>query len=313
MTNHPASPVANSPVVLGGNVFGSYDMDRPRSFAVLDAFVAGGGTAIDTADIYANYLPGGKGGESETMIGDWLAQRGRRDEVQIATKGGGPMGPGFEGLGAAYIETALDASLRRLRTDYVDVYYAHVDDPATPQEEAVQALDRLVRSGKVRSLGASNFTPERFASAVDVARREGLASYSVFQANYNLMERDFEGELAAVCAQRGIGVLAYFGLAQGYLTGKYRSRADLDKGRRGAGVATYLDGKGPRVLAVMDRISADRGASLAAIALAWLRQKPGIVAPIASATDTRQVGEIVEAMTLTLNDEEMALLDAAGR
>ena len=301
-----------APLVLGGNVFGINGMDRARSFAVLDAFAAGGGTMIDTADIYANYLPGGKGGESESMIGDWLAHRGRREDVQIATKVGGPMGPDRKGLGAAYIPRAVEDSLRRLRTDYIDLYFSHFDDAETPQDEVADAFDRLVKAGKVRSVGASNFTPARLASALDIAGRKGLTGYTALQPLYNLLERGFEDGLQRLCIDRGLGVITFFSLARGYLTGKYRSSADLSKSRRGSGVKAYMEGKGPAVLAVMDAIAADRGASLAAIALAWLMAKPGVTAPIASATSTDQLAELMQAMYLDLSPEEMSRLDAAG-
>ena len=307
-----ASGLSIAPLVLGGNVFGSNGMDRARSFAVLDAFVAGGGTMIDTADIYANYLPGGKGGESETMIGDWLDHRGRRDDVQIATKVGGPMAPDRKGLGARHIPSAVEESLRRLRCDYIDLYFAHFDDADVPQDEVALAFDRLVRAGKVRSVGASNFAPARLASALDIAAREGVTPYTVLQPLYNLLERDFETALRGLCLERDLGVIAYFGLARGYLTGKYRSIDDLSKSRRGSGVRAYIEGKGPRVLAVMDAIAADRGAGLAAIALAWLMAKPGVTAPIASATSVEQLAELMHALTLELTPEEIRRLDAAG-
>ena len=301
-----------APLVLGGNVFGINGMDRARSFAVLDAFAAGGGTMIDTADIYANYLPGGKGGESESMIGDWLAHRGRREDVQIATKVGGPMGPDRKGLGAAYIPRAVEDSLRRLRTDYIDLYFSHFDDAETPQDEVADAFDRLVKAGKVRSVGASNFSPARLASALDIAGRKGLTGYTALQPLYNLLERGFEDGLQRLCIDRGLGVITFFSLARGYLTGKYRSSADLSKSRRGSGVKAYMEGKGPQLLAVMDAISAERGASLAAIALAWLMAKPGVTAPIASATSVAQLAELMDAMELDLAPGEMHRLDAAG-
>ncbi len=298
-----------APLVLGGNVFGSGGVDRARSFAVLDAFVAGGGTMIDTADIYANYLPGGKGGESETMIGDWLVHRGRRDDVQIATKVGGPMAPERKGLGAAHIASAVEDSLRRLRCDYIDLYFAHFDDAGTPQDEVADAFDRLVKAGKVRSVGASNFTPARLASALDIAESKGVTRYTALQPLYNLLERDFEHDLQRLCIDRDLGVITFFGLARGYLTGKYRSIDDLSKSRRGSGVKAYMEGKGPQLLAVMDAIAADRGTSLAAIALAWLMAKPGVTAPIASATSVDQLAELMDAMELVLSAEEMRRLD----
>ena len=307
-----ATGLSIAPLVLGGNVFGVNGMDRGRSFAVLDAFVAAGGTMIDTADIYANYLPGGKGGESETMIGDWLAHRGRRDDVQIATKVGGPMAPERKGLGAAHMASAVEESLRRLRTDYIDLYFAHFDDADTPQEEVAQAFDRLVKAGKVRSVGASNFSAGRLRSALEIAGRKGITPYAALQPLYNLLERDFEKELQPLCLERNLGVITFFGLARGYLTGKYRAIDDLSKSRRGSGVKAYMEGRGPAVLAVMEAIAASRAVSLAAIALAWLMAKPGVTAPIASATSVDQLAELIVAMELALSPEEMRRLDAAG-
>jgi len=301
-----------APLVLGGNVFGVNGMDRAASFAVLDAFVGGGGTMIDTADMYAIYLPDGQGGDSERMIGEWLAERGGRDRVQIATKVGGEMGPGLKGLRKDYLASAVDASLRRLQTDYIDLYFAHFDDETVPQEEVAEAFDTMVKAGKVRSIGASNFIPARFRSALDVAEANGLTPYTAFQPNYHLLERALEAELLPLCIERGIGVVTFFGLAQGYLTGKYRSEDDLGQSRRGGAVKKYMEGKGPAVLAVMDDIVVARGVSHAAIALAWLMAKPGVAAPIASVTTTRQLADLMPSMDLTLSAEEMARLDAAG-
>lgn len=301
-----------APLVLGGNVFGVNGMDRTRSFAVLDAFVAGGGTMIDSADMYSNYLPDGKGGDSEEMIGAWIAQRGRRDDIQIATKVGGPMGPGLGGLGKEYLARAVDASLRRLGTDYIDLYFAHFDDETVPQEEVAEGFDALVRAGKVRSIGASNFTPARLNSALDIAAASGLTPYTAFQPHYNLLERDLERELLPLCMARGVGVVTFFSLAQGYLTGKYRSPDDLSQSRRGGGVQKYMEGKGPAVLAVMDRVAQDHRVGLAAVALAWLMAKPGVTAPIASATTVEQLADLLPSLLLDLSAEEMARLDAAG-
>jgi aryl-alcohol dehydrogenase-like predicted oxidoreductase len=301
-----------APLVLGGNVFGHGGMDRDRSFAVLDAFVDGGGTMIDTADIYANYVPGGVGGESETMIGEWLRERGRRDEVLIATKVGGRMAPGAEGLGAAHIAAGIEASLGRLGTDRVDLYYAHFDDASTPLEETVAVFDALVRQGKVRALGASNYAPDRLAAALDIAAASGATEFTVVQPHYNILERGYEAELAPLVAERDLGVVTYFALAQGYLTGKYRTEADLGQSRRGRGVHRYMEGRGPAVLAVLDRIAAARGEPHAAIALAWVAVKPGVAAPIASATGPEQLAEIMRALAIALTAEEIAALDAAG-
>ncbi len=306
------SGLSIAPLVLGGNVFGVNGMDRARSFAVLDAFVEGGGTMIDSADMYSNYLPDGKGGDSEEMIGAWLATRGRRDDVQIATKVGGPMGPGLSGLSKDYLPRAVDASLKRLGTDYIDLYFAHFDDETVPQEEVAEGFDALVRAGKVRSIGASNFTAERLNTALDIAAASGLTPYTAFQPHYNLLERDLERQLLPLCMSRGLGVVAFFGLAQGYLTGKYRSPDDLAQSRRGGGVRKYMEGKGPSVLAVMDRIAGDHHVTHAAIALAWLMTKPGVTAPIASATTPEQLADLLPSLRLHLSAEEMFHLDAAG-
>lgn len=301
-----------APLVLGGNVFGINGMDRAKSFAVLDAFFAGGGTMIDSADIYSNFVPDGRGGDSETMIGEWLAERGGRDRIQIATKGSGEMAPGQKGLSKAYLARAVDASLKRLQTDYIDLYFAHFDDETVPQEEVAEAFDAMVKAGKVRSIGASNFTPARLRSALDAAEAGGFTPYTAFQPHYNLLERDLETELLPLCIERGIGVVTFFSLAQGYLTGKYRSQDDLAQSRRGRAVKKYMEGKGPAVLAAMDAIVAARGVGHAAVALAWLMAKPGVAAPIASATTTGQLAELMPAMDLRLSAEEMARLDAAG-
>lgn len=307
-----------SPLVLGGGVFGANGMDKERSFAVLDAYVAAGGTIIDTADIYAAYLPDHEGGESERMIGAWLAHRGRRDDVQIVTKVGAPFGDIPASLSADYIAASIDKSLARLGTDYVDVYMAHVDDANTPQEETAEAFDKIIKAGKARHLGASNLSPDRLKSALAISDANGLARYAVFQPAYNLMERGFETVYRDLCASENIGVITYFALAQGYLTGKYRISHDLSKSVRGSDmlafggqVRSYLEGKGPSVLAVMDDIAEQHRTNVAAVALAWIMAKPGVAAPIASATRIEQLEQILPSMTLNLSADEMSLLDAA--
>ncbi len=302
-----------APLILGGNVFGHGKMDRANSFALLDAYAeaAGPGAAIDTADFYVRYLPGHEGGESESMIGDWLAKRGKRDDVIIVTKVGGPMGEGMEGLGAAYLRQAIEHSLRRLRTDYVDLYFSHMDDAKAPQEETARAYEQLIKSGKVRAIGASNFTPERLVSALETAKQIGAPPYTAYQPHYNLLERDYETSFRDICLKQNLGVMAYFGLAQGYLSGKYRQAADLAKSRRGRGVQSYLDGNGFAMLAAMDEIAAQRGTNLAAIALAWLAAKPNVT-PIASATSLDQLRDLAASITLTLTPDEMARLDSAA-
>lgn len=301
-----------SRLILGGNVFG-WTADRRASFAVLDAFVSGGGRMIDTADRYSAWVDGHVGGESEAMIGDWLKQRGRRDSVLIATKVGLPMGDGGEGLAPARIAAAIEASLKRLQTDYVDLYIAHKDDPLEDQEAVAEAFERLIRAGKVRVVGASNFSVERLGSAIDAQRRRGVSTYQSLQNSYNLVERaEFEGEMQDFCVRNGIGVTPYYGLASGYLTGKYRSARDFAGKTRGGAVRKYFEGNGPRVLAALDTVAADTGATLAQIALAWLASRPGVTAPIASATTTRQADELLGAAALRLTADQLRVLDGAS-
>ena len=308
------SGLAIAPLVLGGNVFG-WTADEPTSFAVLDAFVAAGGTMIDTADVYSQWIPGNKGGESETVIGNWLKHRGRRDDVQIATKVGlmAPAGMDHGGLSAAVIEAAVEASLRRLRTDYIDLYFAHRDDGDTPLEETLAAFDTLVKAGKVRAIGASNYMAERLAEALKVSDDHGLARFAVLQPVYNLLDRDdFEGSLQQLCIAENIGVVPYYALAAGFLTGKYRSEADLEGKPRAYRAKTYLGDRSRAVLAAMDAIASETGASLPQIALAWIAAKPGLTAPIASATSVAQLEELLPAMAMKLPADQVARLDAAG-
>ncbi|HWW65390.1 MAG TPA: aldo/keto reductase [Sphingomonadaceae bacterium] len=300
------------PLVLGGNVFG-WTASGETAFAVLDAFVAGGGTLIDTADFYSAWIEGHKGGESEQAIGAWLARRGRRDDVQIATKVGMLDGEGGNGLAPARIVAAAEASLKRLGTDYIDLYYAHQDDESQPQEAVLEAFDRLVKAGKVRAIAASNFTADRLGRALDISEASGIARYGALQPHFNLLERGgFPPALQQLCIDRKLGVLPYFGLASGFLTGKYRSEADLAGKPRGGGVRSYLNARGFAVLAAMDAVAADTGASLPQIALAWIAAQPGITAPIASATSVPQVEELLGATRLTLTPDHLASLDEAG-
>lgn len=295
------------PLILGGNVFG-WTSDRDASFAILDRFVDAGGTMVDTADVYSAWVPGHKGGESEKVIGDWLARRGRRDDVLIATKVGF-MG----GLRAAAIERAIDDSLRRLRTDYVDLYYAHKDDPETPLEETLAAFDRLVRAGKVRALGASQIDAERLGQALDISAANGWTGYQVLQTWYSILERPrFEGPLQQLAIERGLGVATFYSLANGYLTGKYRSRADLSKSVRGDRVEPYLDGNGPRVLAAIDAVAAELGVTPAQVALAWTAAQPSVTAPLASATSVAQLEELLGSLSLRLSEDQLARLDQAS-
>ncbi|WP_210356837.1 aldo/keto reductase [Sphingomonas beigongshangi] len=301
-----------APLVLGGNVFG-WTADRAASFAVLDAFVEGGGTMIDTADVYSAWVDGHEGGESETVIGEWLKASGKRDAVLLATKVGMLPGKGGEKLAPARIAAAAEASLKRLGTDRIDLYYAHQDDESVPQEAVLEAFGRLIDAGKIRVIGASNFHAARLKSANDAAKANGLPRYHVLQPEYNLVSRHkFEGELEDYCIAENIGVLPYYGLASGFLTGKYRSRDDLSKSVRGNRMGDLLEGKGASVLGVMDDIAAETGATLAQIALAWLIAQEGVTAPIASATSAEQMRDLLPAMTLDLTKEQVGRLDAAG-
>ena len=300
-----------APLVLGGNVFG-WTADEATSFKLLDAFVAGGFNMVDTADVYSRWAPAG-GGASETVIGKWLAQGGKRDKIVLATKFGSEMGEGMKGLSAKYMVEAVEASLKRLQTDYIDLYQSHRDDPDTPQEETAEAFDRLVKAGKVRAIGSSNFTPERLKSALEISEAKGLARYNSEQPLYNLYSRDgFESGLQQVCIDNDVGVIPYYGLASGFLTGKYRTEADLSKSPRGQGVKRMMDARGMRILAALDEVSAARTASQAQVALAWVMAQPGLTGPIASATSLEQLDELMGSARLTLTAEDLATLDKAS-
>jgi aryl-alcohol dehydrogenase-like predicted oxidoreductase len=306
------SGLAIPPLVLGGNVFG-WTADEEASFAVLDAFVAGGGTCIDTADAYSRWAPGHQGGESESVIGRWLKRRGRSDDLVIATKVGSDMGQGKKDLSAKWIAQAVEASLRRLGLDRIDLYQAHWDDPATPQEETAAALARLVEAGKVRALGCSNFEAPRLKSALAISARLGLPRYETLQPHYNLVERSqFEGALAETCIAEGLGVISYYGLARGFLTGKYRSQFDVKLSTRGEGVQQYMTPRGFAVLAALDHVAEAHEATPAQVALAWIMAQPGITAPIASATTARQAEELMGALAITLGKEDLERLDRAS-
>jgi aryl-alcohol dehydrogenase-like predicted oxidoreductase len=294
-------------LVLGGNVFG-FTLKGAEAFAVLDRFAAAGGTMVDTADVYSKWVPGHVGGESETVLGEWIRRHGGAGKLAIATKVGWDAG-----LSAGQIETAVEGSLRRLGIEAIDLYYAHKDDPKTPMEETLGAFDRLVRAGKVKALGASNYSAERLSAALAVSEREGLARFTVLQPEHNLMARgSYEGALQGLCVERGLGVLPYFGLASGFLTGKYRTEADFAKSPRGGGMARYLNDRGRMVLAALDAVAADAGATPAQVALAWLAAQPGVTAPIASATSVGQLEELIGVMTLDLDEGQIARLDAAS-
>lgn len=302
-----------APLVLGGNVFG-WTADEKTSFTVLDAFVAGSGNAIDTADVYSAWAPGhAGGGQSETVIGKWLKQRGRREEILILTKVGMDLGGDKKGLYKVRIKQAVEASLRRLQTDYIDLYQSHKDDETLSVTEPLEAYAELLKEGKIRAIGASNFKPERLQAALDAAKTHGLPRYESFQPEYNLYNHEaFEQEDLPVVQASGIGVIPYFGLASGFLTGKYRDEADLKKSVRGSTIGQkYLNEQGKKLLAAMDAVTDTHSATLAQVALAWLMQAPGITAPIASATSPGQVKELLEAMELQLTTEDVAALQAA--
>ncbi|MET3710590.1 aryl-alcohol dehydrogenase-like predicted oxidoreductase [Sphingomonas trueperi] len=307
-----ASGLEISPLVLGGNVFG-WTADKAASFRILDRFAERGGVMIDTADVYSAWVSGHKGGESESVIGEWLRTSGKRDQVLIATKVGMLPGEGGEKLAPARIAAAADASLQRLGIETIDLYFAHQDDESVPQEDYLAAFGKLIDAGKVRALGASNFHAMRLKSALDLAAKEGLPHFRVLEPEYNLVSRrKFEGELQDLCITHNLGVIPYYGLASGFLTGKYRSEADFSKSVRGGGMAKLLAGKGGAVLAVMDEVAAETGASLAQIALAWLAAQDGVTAPIASATSIEQLDELIGAWDVELSRDQLDRLTAAG-
>jgi aryl-alcohol dehydrogenase-like predicted oxidoreductase len=315
------SGIAVPPIVFGGNVFG-WTLDKAASFRILDRLVDVGLTGIDTADVYSAWVPGNRGGESEAIIGEWLAARGARSKVTILTKVGMQMGPRDAaengpkhavGLSRRWIMESVDASLKRLRTDVIDLYQAHKDDPETPLEETLSAFAELMKAGKVRAIGASNYTAPRLKEALDTSARLGLPRYETMQPQYNLMEREgFEAELGPLCAREGLGVINYYALASGFLSGKYRSAADFGKSPRGGGMAKYLTPRGHAVLAALDAIAKDLSATPAQVALGWLLAKPVVTAPIASATNGAQIDDLVKAASLTIPAEAVAKLDAAS-
>jgi len=314
MTKRPLgnSGLSVAPWALGGNVFG-WTADEAQSFRLLDAFVDAGFNLIDTADVYSRWAPGNKGGESETIIGRWLQKSGRRGEVVIATKVGLEMGPNDKGLSREYIFRAVECSLNRLQIDCIDLYQAHRDDESTPLDETLGAFADLIRQGKVRAIGASNYTAERLDEAVAVSRRLGLPRYETLQPEYNLYERaGFESGLQLLCLREGIGVIPYYSLASGFLTGKYRTEADLDKSPRGAKVKAYLNDRGRRILAALDQVAARLRSTPAHVAVAWLRERPSVVAPIASATTLDQVNDLISAASVRLDAAAVAELDQAS-
>lgn len=300
-----------SPLCFGGNVFG-WTADAATSHALLDRFVEDGCNFIDTADAYSRWVPGHNGGESETIIGEWLARSGKRNQVVIATKVGSDMGQGRKDLRASWIRQAVDDSLRRLRTDVIDLYQAHWDDTATPLEETLGAFAELVKAGKVRAIGCSNYDAARLREALDISARNGLPRYETLQPHFNLVDRSgYAGAREELCRAEGIGVITYYSLASGFLTGKYRKPEDAEGKARGRGAAKYLEARGMALLALLDRIAAAHRATPAQVSLAWLMARPGITAPIASATSVAQLDELLGATRLNLSSAEIAELDGA--
>lgn len=301
-----------APLVFGGNVFG-WTADKTASFALLDGFVEAGFDAIDTADAYSRWVEGHSGGESETVIGEWLKARGGRDAVKIFTKVGSDMGQGHNDLSPAWIEKAVEDSLRRLQTDYIDLYQTHWPDPNTPQEETLRALDRLVQTGKVRAIGTSNHSAEQVAEALAVSEREGLAAYATLQPHYNLYSRaTFEGPLQDLAVEKGLGVITYFSLESGFLTGKYKTADQIVGAKREDMLKGKFDERGVRILAVLDAVAQRNEATPAQVALAWLLAQPGVTAPIVSATTIEQLADTLKAATLELSAEDVAELTEAS-
>lgn len=306
------SPLEVSPICLGGNVFG-WTADEPTSFAILDAFTGAGFNFIDTADVYSRWVPGHKGGESEIVLGNWFKRSGNRKKVILATKVGIELAPDKKGLSRAYIQRAVEDSLQRLQTDYIDLYQSHIDDQSTPLEETLEAYQQLIQQGKVRAIGASNYSAPRLAEAFKVSKQYGLPRYECLQPHYNLYERaGFEKELEPLCLNEHIGVIPYFALASGFLTGKYRSENDLARGPRGQMVKKYLDERGFRILAALDEVAAKYDSTPGKVAVAWLMARPSITAPIASATSVEQLKDLIDAANLELDAEATEALNQAS-
>ncbi len=301
-----------APLAFGGNVFG-WTADEATSFKLLDAFVDAGFNLVDTADVYSNWAPGNKGGESETIIGRWLKDRGNRDKVIIATKVGGDMGQGKKDLSASYIKRAVEDSLKRLQTDYIDLYQSHYDDPETPVEETLEAFGQLIKEGKVRAIGASNFSPGRLQEALKASSQNGLPCYESFQPEYNLYNReDYEKNFEPIVLEHGLGVINYYALASGFLTGKYKSEADLSKSPRGQGIKKYFNERGTRILKALDEVADQYKTTPASVSLAWLMARPSITAPIASATKLEQLDDLVKAANLKLDNAAIEKLTQAS-
>jgi aryl-alcohol dehydrogenase-like predicted oxidoreductase len=301
-----------APIVFGGNVFG-WTADEATSFHLLDAFVAAGFNAVDTADVYSKWVPGNRGGESETIIGKWLKRSGKRQSVVIATKVGSEMAQGKKGLSKGYILTAVEDSLQRLQTDYIDLYQSHVDDADTPLDETLEAHAQLIQQGKVRAIGASNYDAKRLEEALQISKKKSLPRYESLQPHYNLYERaGFETELAPLCLREKVGVIPYFSLASGFLAGKYRSEADLAKSARANLVKKYLNERGFRILSALDLVAKAHGSTPTQVALAWLLAQPSVTAPIASVTNLAQLHELLSAADLKLDPESLEKLNRAS-
>jgi len=313
LRNLGRSDLRIAPLAFGGNVFG-WTADEATSFRLLDRFVDAGFNFVDTADVYSRWHAGNHGGESEVIIGNWLKQGGKRDKVVIGTKVGMEMGPDKKGLSGAYIKRAVEDSLRRLQVDAIDLYMSHRDDPATPLAETLETYAALIKQGKVRVIGASNYTASRLAEALDVSAKGGLPRYESLQPLYSIAERgEFEGELEKLCEREQLGVISYFSLASGFLTGKYRSKADAAGRARGSHVEKYLDERGFRILEALDAVAARYGAKPSQVALAWLIARPSVTAPIASATSVEQLDEIMRAPELKLDQAAIEQIDRASR
>lgn len=301
-----------APLTLGGNVFG-WTVNEERSFEILNAFTASGFNFIDTADSYSRWVPGNKGGESETIIGNWMRKEGNRKDIILSAKVGSDMGQGHPDVSKPYILEAVEKSLKRLKTDYIDLYQTHFDNEKTPVAETLGAYDQLVKQGKVRWIGTSNMSPGRIIDSLAVSKKQGYPVYQSLQPEYNLYEREkFETEYEPLCRASHMGVIGYFSLASGFLTGKYRSEADLEKSARGGGMKKYMNERGFRILAALDKVAAGHHSNPAAVSLAWLMARPSVTAPIASATSTDQLEALTTATALTLSKEDMSLLNEAS-
>ncbi len=307
-----SSGIEVPPFAFGGNVFG-WTIDENTSFQILDALVAANLNFIDTADVYSKWVPGNKGGESETIIGNWLKKSGKRDQVVIATKVGMEMAHDKKGLSKTWIKQAVEDSLKRLQTDYIDLYQSHTDDADTPMEETLATYQELVNEGKVRAIGTSNMSAERISVALKTSKEHGFPTYQTVQPLYNLYDREsYEKELESLCQEFNLGVISYSSLASGFLTGKYRSEADFSKSKRGQGISKYLNDRGFKILKALDEVSEDLNTTPAAVSLAWLINRPGITAPIASVTSVAQLQETIKAVELELDADTIHKLNEAS-